>query len=127
MTSNQALVTTTHTNGNGLAVSTAQPAKPTSQVPPLTEELVDQILKGRDFRGWLRAAKVARVLGLFSFYLFLDTYDIRADFKTLREADDHAWYVGLETSLVMRFKVTDEVKLNVSFLSSNDISRRNIE
>src|ERR1051326_8442443 len=82
MTSNQALVKTTHTNGNGLAVNTAQPApKPTLPVPPLTEELVDQILKGRDFRGWLRAAKVARILGLFSLYLFLDTYDVRADFN----------------------------------------------
>lgn len=48
---------------------------------PLTEELVDEILKGRDFRGWLRAAQVARILGLFSLYLFLDTYDVRADFN----------------------------------------------
>src|SRR6185503_8422335 len=83
MASNQALVKRTPTNGNGnaLAVSTAQPPKQTAQVRPLTEELVDEILKGRDFRGWLRAAKVARILGLFSLYLFLDTYDVRADFN----------------------------------------------
>jgi len=81
MTSNQALVKRTETNGNGLAVSTAQAPKPTAKVRPLTEELVDEILKGRDFRGWLRAAQVARVLGLFSLYLFLDTYDVRADFN----------------------------------------------
>ena len=81
MTSNQALVKRTSSNGNGLAV-TAQPApKQTKQVPPLTEELVNEILGGRGLRGWLRAARVAGVLGLFSLYLFLDTYDIRADFN----------------------------------------------
>ena len=81
MASNQALIKRTNTNGNGLAISTTQPPKPTAQVRPLTEELVAEILKGRDFRGWLRAAKVARILGLFSLYLFLDTYDVRADFN----------------------------------------------
>jgi predicted unusual protein kinase regulating ubiquinone biosynthesis (AarF/ABC1/UbiB family) len=81
MSSNQALVKRTETNGNGLVVSTAQAPKPTAKVRPLTEELVAEILKGRDFRGWLRAAQVARVLGLFSLYLFLDTYDVRADFN----------------------------------------------
>ncbi len=85
MNTNQALVKTNHSNGNGLAVS-AQPAAPkpsmqVGQVPPLTEALVDGILAGRDWHGWLRAARVARVLGLFSLYLFLDTYDIRADFN----------------------------------------------
>src|SRR4029078_9624838 len=81
MASNQALVKRTASNGNGLAVSTAQPPKQTAQVLTLTEELVDEILKGRDFRGWLRGAKGARILGLFSLYLFLDTYDVRADFN----------------------------------------------
>jgi predicted unusual protein kinase regulating ubiquinone biosynthesis (AarF/ABC1/UbiB family) len=84
MNTNQALVRTNHSNGNGLAV-TEQPAPkqatPVTQVPPLTEATVDEILAGRDLRGWLRAARVARVLGLFSLYLFLDTYDIRADFN----------------------------------------------
>src|SRR5215213_10086363 len=79
MATNQALVKRDQSNGNGLAVS-AQP-KPVTQVPPLTEEMVNEILAGRDLRGWLRAAGVARVLGLFSLYLFLDTYDIRADFN----------------------------------------------
>ena len=81
MTSNQALVKRTPSNGNGLAVAAHPAPKQTTQVPPLTEEMVDQILAGRDFRGWMRAARVARVLGLFSLYLFLDTYDIRADFN----------------------------------------------
>src|SRR6185503_1595483 len=48
---------------------------------PLTDELVASILAGRGLRGWLRAARVARVLGLFTLYLFLDTYHIRADFN----------------------------------------------
>jgi predicted unusual protein kinase regulating ubiquinone biosynthesis (AarF/ABC1/UbiB family) len=78
---NQALVKRNHSNGNGLAVTEQPVPKPTTQVPSLTEEMVDQILAGRDLRGWLRAAKVARVLGLFSLYLFLDTYDIRAEFN----------------------------------------------
>ncbi|MGI8835482.1 MAG: ABC1 kinase family protein [Pyrinomonadaceae bacterium] len=53
---------------------------------PLTEELVDQILAGRGLRGWMRALRVAKVLGLFTLYLFLDTYDIRADFNQRMEA-----------------------------------------
>src|SRR5215204_6150636 len=81
MTTNQALVKRDQSNGNGLAV-TEQPApKQATQVPPLTEAMVDEILAGHNLRGWLRAAQVARVLGLFSLYLFLDTYDIRADFN----------------------------------------------
>ena len=76
MTNNQALIK--RPNGNSLA---PQLPKPMAQVRPLTEELVDQLLAGRGFRGWLRAARVARVLGLFSLYLFLDTYDVRADFN----------------------------------------------
>ena len=81
MAIDQALVKRTQSNGNGLAVTAKPSPKQATQVPPLTEEIVDQILAGRDLRGWLRAARVARVLGLFSLYLFLDTYDIRADFN----------------------------------------------
>lgn len=58
-------------------------AKP---VAPLSDELVNAILKGRGLRGWLRAANIGRVLGLLSLYLFLDTYDVRANF-TRRSAD----------------------------------------
>ena len=71
----------TETNHNGLKPALPQPARHTRDVQPLTEEMVDELLAGRGFRGWLRAAKVARVLGLFSLYLFLDTYDVRADFN----------------------------------------------
>src|SRR4051794_38205415 len=78
MATSQALV---KRESNGLAVSAQPLPKPATSVPPLTEELVDEILAGRGFRGWLHAARVARVLGLFSLYLFLDTYDIRADFN----------------------------------------------
>ncbi len=49
--------------------------------PALTDDLVAEILKGRGLRGWLRAANVARVLGLLSLYLYLDSYDIRANFN----------------------------------------------
>jgi predicted unusual protein kinase regulating ubiquinone biosynthesis (AarF/ABC1/UbiB family) len=62
----------------------AQPesaAKSSTAPPPLTEELVAQILKGHGLRGWLRAGRVARVLGLLTLYLFLDTYDVRAGFN----------------------------------------------
>ena len=60
---------------------------PGSQVTaPLTDELVDEILAGRGLRGWLRALRVAKVLGLFTLYLFLDTYDIRAGFNQRMEA-----------------------------------------
>ena len=80
MTSNLALIKKTETNGNGLAASVPPPV-PKQPVEPLTEEKVNELLAGRGFRGWLRAARVARVLGLFSLYLFLDTYDVRADFN----------------------------------------------
>jgi predicted unusual protein kinase regulating ubiquinone biosynthesis (AarF/ABC1/UbiB family) len=81
MTTDTALVKKTVSNGNGLVAASPQHANPTPPVQPLTEEMVDELLSGRGFRGWLRAARVARVLGLFSLYLFLDTYDVRADFN----------------------------------------------
>jgi predicted unusual protein kinase regulating ubiquinone biosynthesis (AarF/ABC1/UbiB family) len=82
METTQALVKQQPT-GNGhtsvTPVATAPKHGPTP--PPLTEELVDQLLDGRGLRGWLRAARVSIVLGLLSLYLFLDSYDIRADFN----------------------------------------------
>jgi predicted unusual protein kinase regulating ubiquinone biosynthesis (AarF/ABC1/UbiB family) len=85
----QALVNHSSSNGHGLSVPAPAP-KQVAAVPPLTEERVNELLAGRGVQGWLRAANVARVLGLLSLYLFLDTYDIRADFnrrtiKRLRE------------------------------------------
>jgi predicted unusual protein kinase regulating ubiquinone biosynthesis (AarF/ABC1/UbiB family) len=78
----QALVKRSEVNGNGHKPAPTVPKapKPGPEVQPLTEEMVDELLAGRGVRGWLRAARVARVLGLFSLYLFLDTYDVRADF-----------------------------------------------
>jgi predicted unusual protein kinase regulating ubiquinone biosynthesis (AarF/ABC1/UbiB family) len=67
-------------NGKAL-VAPAPPPKPAQAIPPLTEERVRELLGGRGFLGWLRVIKVARVLGLFSLYIFLDTYEIRADFN----------------------------------------------
>jgi len=67
-------------NGDGAPAAIPKP-QPRPAPPALTEELVDGILKGRGLRGWLRAGNIARVLGLLSLYLFLDTYDIRAGFN----------------------------------------------
>src|SRR6185503_20849184 len=71
---------------------------------PLTDELVADILAGRGLRGWLRAARVANVLGLFTLYLFLDTYDIRADFNRrmqTRKSDaaKELWWAGLKSQI----------------------------
>ena len=72
---------------NGDAISSVVAKAPSPSVKhnsapaPLTDELVGEILQGRGLRGWFRLARVARVLGLFTLYLFLDTYDVRADFN----------------------------------------------
>src|SRR5258708_20175489 len=71
-------------NGNGDAignVAVATSVKPGSGPAPLTDELVAATLKGRGLHGWFRLARVTRVLGLFTLYLFLDTYDVRAEFN----------------------------------------------
>lgn len=65
---------------NGVA-ATSQNLKGEAPFAPLDDKLVAEILKGRGLSGWLRLAKVGRVLGLLSLYLFLDTYDIRAKFN----------------------------------------------
>jgi predicted unusual protein kinase regulating ubiquinone biosynthesis (AarF/ABC1/UbiB family) len=113
MNTNQALVRTDQSNGNALAVS-AQPApKQATQVPPLTEAMVDEILAGRDLHGWLRAARVARVLGLFSLYLFLDTYDIRADFNNRAVTRQRELARGLGRKA--RFKAWATTQLSIAF------------
>jgi len=101
MATNQALVKYIPNNGNGLTVHSSTP-KQSAPVPPLTEERVNELLAGRGLRGWLRAANVARVLGLLSLYLFLDTYDIRADFnrRTIKRLREQA----REGELSQRFK-----------------------
>src|SRR5688572_28957927 len=88
MSSNQALVPVSAPsarNGNGHALKRpdrkASSSSAEDSVPTLTDELVASILKGRGLRGWLRVGRVARVLGLFTLYLFLDTYDVRANFN----------------------------------------------
>jgi predicted unusual protein kinase regulating ubiquinone biosynthesis (AarF/ABC1/UbiB family) len=81
MKNEQALVPATslvkRSNGNSAEREHANSAS----AAPLTDEFVAGVLAGRGLRGWLRAARVARVLGLFTLYLFLDTYHIRADFN----------------------------------------------
>jgi predicted unusual protein kinase regulating ubiquinone biosynthesis (AarF/ABC1/UbiB family) len=41
----------------------------------------DETIKSHGLRGWLRGGQIARVLGMLSLYLFLDSYDIRASFN----------------------------------------------
>ena len=41
----------------------------------------NEAISARGWRGWKRVLQVARVLGLLSLYLFLDSYDIRATFN----------------------------------------------
>jgi predicted unusual protein kinase regulating ubiquinone biosynthesis (AarF/ABC1/UbiB family) len=113
MNNNQALVPVTAVengrNGKGSGhagvaqrdVPGPQSAQSTS-APPLHDEMVAAILKGRGLRGWLRVARVARVLGLFTLYLFLDTYDIRATFnrrmkERLRDESNKKWTARLKT------------------------------
>ena len=65
--------------------NTGNGAAPAATVAPaavqLNDELVNQILRGRGLRGWWRAANIGRVLGTLSLYLFLDTYEVRANFN----------------------------------------------
>ncbi len=65
------------------------------------------------FSGWLRAARVARVLGLFSLYLFLDTYDVRADFN--RRAVTRLREQAREKGRQARFKAWITAQLYVAF------------
>src|SRR2546425_12937608 len=90
MTSKQPLILVSAAsvrNGSGHALSrrgskaSSSSVKSTSAPKPLTDELVAEILKGRGLRGWFRAGRVAGVMGLFTLYLFLDTYDVRASFN----------------------------------------------
>ena len=80
------------TDGQKSVASVAPLPRQGQTPPPLTEELVDQLLDGRGVRGWLRAARVSMVLGLLSLYLFLDTYDIRSDFnrRTIQKLRERA-------------------------------------
>ncbi|HKE57256.1 MAG TPA: AarF/ABC1/UbiB kinase family protein, partial [Pyrinomonadaceae bacterium] len=87
MNTNQALIPISTVkvvpNGNGSANGRPAPTNKSAvvQTPPLSDESVKRTLAGSGLSGWLRAARVARVLGLFSLYLFLDTYDVRANFN----------------------------------------------
>jgi predicted unusual protein kinase regulating ubiquinone biosynthesis (AarF/ABC1/UbiB family) len=112
---NQALVKRSEVNGNGYkpALPVPQTPKPTREVRPLTEEMVDELLAGRGARGWLRAARVARVLGLFSLYLFLDTYDVRADFN--RRAVTRLRDLARERGGMARFKAWLWAQLYAAF------------
>ena len=122
MDSNNALVPVTdhRTPNTGVVtvkpeITTAKRSLKVSEPPPsLNDELVDQILNGRGLRGWIRAARITRVLGLLSLYLFLDSYDIRATFnrkahdKRAEEAAEEGWAARLRHALrSFTFQVLD--------------------
>jgi len=88
-------------NPEGTGLVRAQDDSSVAHEAKLDEKLVEMVLKGRGLRGWLRAANVARVLGLLSLYLFLDSYDIRASFNARAAARrrEHATEKGLLASL----------------------------
>lgn len=107
---NQALVRTSdpiHLTKEKQTTEPRREPKPGAQRPALDDQLVDQLLAGRGFRGWLRAARVARVLGLFSLYLFLDTYDVRADFnrRVIKRYRDQARERGFMARIHARLRI----------------------
>lgn len=113
MKNEQALVPVTslvkRSNGNSAEPKAAISAGAT----PLTDEFVAGILAGRGLRGWLRAARVARVLGLFTLYLFLDTYHIRADFN--RRMTERLRADAKEKNLWARLKARSHEFLLIAF------------
>ena len=118
MTTNQALIRRTDPTLEAGGLSPLLPKHRQGgalqkDVRPLTEEMVDELLAGRGFRGWLRAARVARVLGLFSLYLFLDTYDVRADFN--RRAVTRLRDLAREKGRIAQFNAWLKAQLYVAF------------
>jgi predicted unusual protein kinase regulating ubiquinone biosynthesis (AarF/ABC1/UbiB family) len=110
MAINQALVRRSdliHLTKDKTTTETRPDPKPGARRPPLDDQLVEQLLAGRGLRGWLRAARVARVLGLFSLYLFLDTYDIRADFnrRAIKRFREQARERGLAARTRARIRI----------------------
>jgi predicted unusual protein kinase regulating ubiquinone biosynthesis (AarF/ABC1/UbiB family) len=109
MTTNQALIKRpAASNETG---RTTEGHKTVAAVPPLTEDRVNELLVGRGFSGFLRAARVARVLALFSLYLYLDGYDVRANFKRKlssklqAEADEQGRWTQLKARMRSGFQV----------------------
>jgi predicted unusual protein kinase regulating ubiquinone biosynthesis (AarF/ABC1/UbiB family) len=84
-----------HATPSSIAPASLQSSAPT---PLLNDETVKATLKGRGLRGLLRAARVIRVLGLLTLYLFLDTYDIRATFNSRMASRLRADLQGLSFS-----------------------------
>jgi predicted unusual protein kinase regulating ubiquinone biosynthesis (AarF/ABC1/UbiB family) len=149
MNTNQALVPiSTNVAGNGSGAAVGKPlghhspgvssssTKSSPAPEPLTDEMVARILKGRGLRGWLRLAQVARVLGMFTLYLFLDTYDVRADFQRrmsarLREeakAKDLSSRLSTRVSEFLRVAVDKLVRVTrfIVFRGSEGSARKEI-
>jgi len=99
--------------GNHSGGTSSSSIKSSPAPEPLTDEMVAEILKGRGLRGWLRLAQVARVLGLFTLYLFLDTYDIRADFN--RRMAERLRDEARADNLIARLKARSNKFLHIAF------------
>jgi predicted unusual protein kinase regulating ubiquinone biosynthesis (AarF/ABC1/UbiB family) len=67
------------------ALPAASQSEPTlhrqAEIPRQTEENDFDEFEAQGWRAWWRLAQIARVLGTMSLYLFLNDYDIRADFN----------------------------------------------
>jgi predicted unusual protein kinase regulating ubiquinone biosynthesis (AarF/ABC1/UbiB family) len=68
-------------NGAAGEARALPPARPAESPLRQVEEVGAEEFEARGWRAWWRLAQIARVLGTMSLYLFLNDYDIRADFN----------------------------------------------
>jgi predicted unusual protein kinase regulating ubiquinone biosynthesis (AarF/ABC1/UbiB family) len=106
--------------GNGLPVPSAPVSLPSSSAshnsaPAKDDPLVlsaagghtdhleeDETIKGQGLRGWLRTFQIARVLGMLTFYLYLDGYDVRANFY--RRMNERRREAARDSGRIARFQ-----------------------
>jgi predicted unusual protein kinase regulating ubiquinone biosynthesis (AarF/ABC1/UbiB family) len=97
------------------ALPAASQSEPTLQrqaeLPRQTEEGGFGEFEAQGWRAWWRLAQIARVLGTMSLYLFLNDYDIRADFnrraaarrlEEARQGSRFDYFVAWARDLVLR-------------------------
>src|SRR5205085_689168 len=68
-------------SGNGHARTLPPAQRPAPSPPQQVETIGADEFEARGRAAWWRLAQIARVLGTMSLYLFLNDYDIRADFN----------------------------------------------
>src|SRR5919204_2247114 len=67
--------------GNGHVRALPPARQPAPSSPQQAEAVGAEEFEARGLAAWWRLAQIARVLGTMSLYLFLNDYDIRADFN----------------------------------------------